>query len=335
MNNILKSKVTNDDIHSNSMRPESFDEYIGQNKVVDKIRIFIEAAKKRQEPLDHVLLSGPPGLGKTTMANLIARDLGVDLKITAGPALERSGDIAAILTSLKHGDILFIDEIHRLSRNVEETLYSAMEDFKLDIIIGKGPSARTIRIDLTPFTLIGATTQPSRVSSPLRTRFGVLLRLDFYSIDSLKTIVTNLSKRTGIEIDESGAMEIAKRGRGTPRIVTRILRRVRDFAEIRGDGIITHDIACKALELLDIDEMGLDELDRRILEIIIKNYSGGPVGLDTVAVAVGEERDNIYEVCEPFLIKKGFLIRTPKGRIATKMAYDHIGVEFKGEKTDE
>lgn len=332
MNNILNSKVTNDDIYSNPMRPESFDEYIGQNKVVDKIKIFIEAAKKRQESLDHVLLSGPPGLGKTTMANLIAKELGVDLKITAGPALERSGDVAAILTSLKKGDILFIDEIHRLSRNVEETLYSAMEDFKLDIIIGKGPSARTIRIDLTPFTLIGATTQPSRVSSPLRTRFGVLLRLDFYSTEALKTIVENLSKRTAIKIDESGAMEIAKRGRGTPRIVTRILRRVRDFAEIKGEGVITHDIACKALELLDIDDMGLDELDRRILETIINNYSGGPVGLDTVAVAVGEERDNIYEVCEPFLIKKGFLIRTPKGRVATKMAYEHIGVKYPGEE---
>jgi len=328
MNEILKTGKSSEDIHTNSIRPQSFDDYIGQSKVVDKIKIFIEAAKKRDESLDHVLLSGPPGLGKTTMANLISGELGVNLIVTAGPALERSGDVAAILTSLKKGDILFIDEIHRLSRNVEETLYSAMEDFKLDIIIGKGPSARTIRIDISPFTLIGATTQPSKVSSPLRTRFGVLLRLDFYSTESLKTIVTNLASRIDIEIDDKGALEIAKRGRGTPRIVTRILRRVRDYAEIRGKGIITYDIACNALELLDIDEKGLDELDRRILDTIIKNYEGGPVGLDTLAVAVGEERDNIYEVCEPFLIKEGFIIRTPKGRKATKAAYEHMGITY-------
>lgn len=327
MDEILNPKIDTIDDRGNIFRPQNFDDYIGQELIKEKIRIFIEAAKKRNEPLDHVLLYGPPGLGKTTMAYLIAKEMGVDLKITSGPALEKSGDLAAILTNLNKGDILFIDEIHRLNRTVEEILYSAIEDFKLDIVIGKGPSARTIRLNISPFTLIGATTQSGKVSAPLRSRFGVLLRLDYYDLDSLKKIVLKLAYRLGIKITENGALEIARRGRGTPRIVGRILKRVRDYADIKGDGNITEDIARHAVDMLGIDNMGLDDLDRQVLNIIIRHYDGGPVGLDTIAVAIGEESENLYEVCEPYLIKIGFLKRTPRGRVATAMAYRHLGIK--------
>ncbi|MDD2716617.1 MAG: Holliday junction branch migration DNA helicase RuvB [Candidatus Wallbacteria bacterium] len=323
---ILDQNTIAEDTPLPQLRPRDFSEYIGQGKAKEKILLFIEAAKQRGEPLDHVLLSGPPGLGKTTMAHLICSELGVNLSATTGPALERVGDLAAILTNLKSRDILFIDEIHRTNRVVEEVLYSAMEDFKVDIIMGKGPSARNISLKLEPFTLIGATTRPSMLSSPLRTRFGVLLRLDYYEQDELQEIVLSAAKRLSIEITKEGAEEIARRGRGTPRIVTRILKRVRDYAQIRASGCITGEVADQALNMLEIDSQGLDELDRKILEILIHNYGGGPLGLDTLAVALGEEGENIYDVYEPYLIKIGFLKRTPRGRVATGMAYRHLGL---------
>ena len=313
-----------------SLRPKKLDDYIGQDKVKENLKVYIDAARLRSESLDHVLLYGPPGLGKTTLSNIIATEMGVNIRVTSGPAIEKQGDLAALLTNLNEGDVLFIDEVHRLSRQVEEILYSAMEDFALDIIIGKGPSARSIRIDLPRFTLIGATTRAGQLSAPLRDRFGIVLQLELYTPEQLATIVTRSAGILGIAITEQGAYEIASRSRGTPRIANRLLKRVRDFALVMGDGIITSDIARIALEALEIDELGLDNVDRRLLEAIIKYYAGGPVGLDTLAATIGEETITIEDVYEPYLMQIGFLARTPRGRCATKLAYDHLGIPFGG-----
>ena len=315
-----------DDDAEVTLRPKTLDEYIGQDKVKDNLRIYIKAALKRKESLDHVLLYGPPGLGKTTLSAIIARDMGVNLRITSGPAIEKQGDLVAILTSLNEGDVLFIDEIHRLPRNVEEILYPAMEDFSLDIILGKGPSARSIRIDVPHFTLVGATTRSGQLTAPLRDRFGVLLRLDLYTPEQLAEIVRRSAGILNIPIDINGALEIASRSRGTPRIANRLLKRVRDIAEIEFDGAVTEEVARAALARFEIDELGLDDFDRKMLETIIKNYGGGPVGLETIATAVGEEAVTIEDVYEPYLIQIGFLARTPRGRCATPAAYNHLGI---------
>ena len=318
-----------------SLRPRTLNEYIGQDKAKDNLRIYITAAKQRKETLDHCLLYGPPGLGKTTLSGIIARELGVNLRVTSGPAIEKQGDLVAILTSLEEGDVLFIDEIHRLSRNVEEILYPAMEDFSLDIIIGKGPSARSIRIDVPKFTLVGATTRSGQLTAPLRDRFGVLLRLELYTPEQLSEIVIRSAGILGIEIDKAGALEIASRSRGTPRIANRLLKRVRDIAQVEFDGVITEETARAALERFEIDELGLDDFDRKMLEIIIKNYGGGPVGLDTLAAAMGEEAVTIEDVYEPYLMQIGFLSRTARGRCVTKLAYDHLGIPFTGETSQQ
>ncbi|MBU1026705.1 MAG: Holliday junction branch migration DNA helicase RuvB [Candidatus Margulisbacteria bacterium] len=316
------------------LRPQSFINFIGQKKIIENLLIHINAAQKRAEHLDHVLLYGPPGLGKTTLANIIAQEMGVSFKITSGPAIERPGDLAAILTNLKTNDVLFIDEIHRLNRVVEEVLYPAMEDFGLDIIIGKGPSARSIRLDLPKFTLIGATTRIGQISSPLRDRFGIVNRLEFYSTQDLKEIIIHAAEVLEIEIKTDGAEEIAKRSRGTPRIANRLLRRVRDYAQVKGSGIITQEIAQKALLGLDIDELGLDKTDRRLLEAIIIKFSGGPVGVDTLAASIHEEAITLEDVYEPYLLQIGFIERTPRGRMATEAAYKHLGLAFnKKDKT--
>lgn len=330
MDRVLSNKeFTNEGEYQKNLRPKNFKEYIGQDKLKEKMGIFIEAAKLRKESVDHILLYGPPGLGKTTLAGVIANEMGTNLKITSGPVLEKSGDLAAILTSLEENDILFIDEIHRLNTSVEEILYPAMEDGELDIIIGKGPSARSIRIELPSFTLIGATTRAGLLSAPLRDRFGVSHRMDYYTEENLMDIVIRGAEILGVRIETAGALEMAKRSRGTPRIANRFLKRVRDYSEIRGKGIITEQIAKEALTLLGVDELGLDELDREILNGIVENYNGGPVGVETLSLLLGEDRRTLEEVYEPYLLKIGFIKRTHRGRMVTEKGYRHIGKEMK------
>lgn len=331
-NRIVAPEFTSEDgAVENPLRPRTLNEYIGQDKVKEALSIYIQAARERKDPLDHVLLAGPPGLGKTTLAGIIANEMGVNVRVTSGPAIEKPGDLAAILTNLSEGDVLFIDEIHRLQRSVEEVLYPSMEDFALDIIIGKGPSARSIRIDLSHFTLIGATTRSGQLSSPLRDRFGVQFRLELYSPEQLSDIVTRSAGILGIPVEHEGALEIAKRSRGTPRIANRLLKRVRDYAQVMGNGIISYEIAKIALSQMEIDNLGLDAIDRRMLTVMITQYNGGPVGLDTLAAAIGEESITLEDVYEPYLMQIGFIGRTPRGRIVLPDAYRHLGIEKDGQ----
>jgi holliday junction DNA helicase RuvB len=309
-----------------ALRPKVLDEYVGQEKARGQLEIFINAARGRSEPLDHVLLFGPPGLGKTTLAHIIAREMGVNLRQTSGPVLERAGDLAALLTNLEPNDVLFIDEIHRLSPVVEEILYPAMEDYRLDIMIGEGPAARSVRLDLPPFTLIGATTRAGMLTNPLRDRFGIVSRLEFYTTEELSRIVHRSAGLLEVEITESGAQEVAKRSRGTPRISNRLLRRVRDYAQVKADGIVSSEVADAALKMLDVDSLGFDVMDRKLLSAVLEKFGGGPVGLDNLAAAIGEERDTIEDVLEPYLIQQGYLMRTPRGRVATSLAYQHFGL---------
>ena len=332
-NRIITTDVTEEDYTlEGSLRPRTLDEYIGQEKTKNTLRIYIEAAKQRHDALDHVLFYGPPGLGKTTLSGIIANEMGTHLKVTSGPAIEKPGEMAAILNNLQEGDVLFVDEIHRLNRQVEEVLYPAMEDFAIDIMIGKGASARSIRLDLPRFTLVGATTRAGLLSAPLRDRFGVVHHLEFYSQQELTTIVIRSAQVLGVEIDPKGAAEIAKRSRGTPRLANRLLKRVRDFAQVKYDGRITVEVANFALDLLEVDSYGLDKLDRRILQTMIQNFQGGPVGLETLAAAIGEDAGTLEDVYEPYLLQNGFLGRTPRGRIATARAYEHLGYPIPSEK---
>lgn len=326
---IIQTEVTSEDVAiEKGLRPDTLEQYVGQKKIKNNLKIFIEAAKSRNEPLDHVLFYGPPGLGKTTLATIIANEMGVNIKVTSGPAIEKPGEMAAILNNLAENDVLFIDEIHRLNRQVEEVLYPAMEDYAIDIMIGKGQAARSIRLDLPKFTLVGATTRAGLLTAPLRDRFGVINKLEFYTTDELKHIITRSAGLLGVDIDEAGAMEMARRSRGTPRLANRLLKRVRDFAQVKYDGVINEEVARTALDLLEVDRIGLDKGDRSILETIIYKFSGGPVGVDTLAAALGEDAGTLEDVYEPYLIQNGLIQRTPRGRVVTPLAYEHLGIDM-------
>ncbi|MCR5107188.1 MAG: Holliday junction branch migration DNA helicase RuvB [Lachnospiraceae bacterium] len=325
----IETNITEEDIKiEGSLRPQTLNDYIGQTKIKENMKVYIEAAKQRKDPLDHVLLYGPPGLGKTTLAGIIANEMGTHIKITSGPAIEKPGEIAAILNNLQEGDVLFVDEIHRLNRQVEEVLYPAMEDYCIDIMIGKGASARSIRLDLPKFTLVGATTRIGLLTAPLRDRFGVIHRLEFYSFEQLMTIILHSAEKLDVEIEKEGALELAKRSRGTPRLANRLLKRVRDFAQVRYEGVITTEVARNALDLMDVDRMGLDHIDRNVLLTMIEKFDGGPVGLDTLAASVSEDPGTIEDVYEPYLLQNGLINRTPRGRVATRAAYEHFGIPY-------